>query len=195
VSTPGAIAGPAIENPLSGERIVIRQTGAETGGALLAWELSLAPGGRVPSAHAHPSQEERFTVLDGRMRFRVAGRPVVVGPGEMVTVPPSTVHHFANAGPGTARVAVETRPALAMEAMLRTAAALAQEQHAAGRGLPRLVDLALFMDEFDREVRAPYLPRPLVRLVMRTIAGLARSAGRDARYRRLRDRGGRGAEA
>ena len=74
-------------------------------------------------------------MLDGRMRFRVAGRPVTVGPGEMLTVPPSTVHHFANAGPGTARVAVETRPALAMETMLRTAAALAQEQHAAGRRL------------------------------------------------------------
>lgn len=87
----------------------------------------------MPSAHAHPSQEERFRVLVGRMRFRVAGRPMAVGPGEAVPVPPDTVHHFANAGPGTARLAVETRPALAMEAMLRTAAALAQEQHAAGR--------------------------------------------------------------
>ena len=133
MSQPVTTAGPVIETPLSGERIVIRETGAETGGRLLTWELSLAPGGRVPSAHAHPSQEELFRVLVGRMRFRVAGRPMAVGPGEAVTVPPDTVHHFANAGPGTARLAVETRPALAMEAMLRTAAALAQEQHAAGR--------------------------------------------------------------
>src|SRR6266511_4387887 len=96
MSRPVTTAGPVIENPLSGERIVIRETGAETGSRLLTWELSLAPGGAV-------------------------------------TVPPDTVHHFANAGPGTARLAVETRPALAMEAMLRTAAALAQEQHAAGR--------------------------------------------------------------
>jgi quercetin dioxygenase-like cupin family protein len=195
VPTTATTTAPAIENPLSGERIVIRRTGAETGGRLLAWELALAPGGRVPSAHAHPVQEERFRVLAGRMRFRVAGRPVAAGPGETVTVPPGTVHHFANAGPGTALVAVETRPALAMEAMLRTAASLAQEQHAAGRRLPRLVDLALLMDEFEREVRAPYLPRPLVRLVMRTIARLARSRGLDARYRRLRDPGGRGAQA
>jgi quercetin dioxygenase-like cupin family protein len=190
MSTQVTTVGPAIENPLSGERIAIRETGAQTGGRLLAWELSLAPRGRVPSGHAHPSQEERFMVLEGSMRFRVAGRRVAVGPGETVTVPPDTAHHFANAGPGTARLAVETRPALAMEGMLRTAAALAQEQHAAGRRLPSLVDLALFMNEFEREVRAPYLPRRLVRLVMRTIASLARLGGFDARYRRLRDRGG-----
>jgi mannose-6-phosphate isomerase-like protein (cupin superfamily) len=193
MSTSVAAAG-AIENPLSGERIVIRETGAETGGRVLTWELSLDPRGRVPSAHAHPSQEERFRVLDGRMRFRVAGRLLAVGPGETVTVPPGTVHHFANAGPGTARLAVETRPALAMEAMLRTAAALAQEQHAAGRRFPRLVDLALFMGEFEREVAAPYLPR-LVRIVMRTIASLAISGGFDTRYRRLRDPGGGSAMA
>ncbi|MGH3533323.1 MAG: cupin domain-containing protein [Pseudonocardiaceae bacterium] len=69
-----------IENPISGERIVIRKAADETGGVLLVWELFLAPGGRVPSSHAHPEQEERFTVLDGRMEFRVGGRVVIVVP-------------------------------------------------------------------------------------------------------------------
>ena len=38
-----------IENPLSGERITIQAPAAQNGGTLLAWELPLAPGGRVPS--------------------------------------------------------------------------------------------------------------------------------------------------
>src|SRR6266508_3460969 len=46
MSRPVTTAGPVIENPLSGERIVIRETGAETGSRLLTWELSLAAGGR-----------------------------------------------------------------------------------------------------------------------------------------------------
>ena len=50
-----------IENPLSGEQITIRRTSTDTGGAVLEWELLLAPGGRVPSSHAHPEQEEVFT--------------------------------------------------------------------------------------------------------------------------------------
>ena len=58
-----------IENPLSGERITILERPRITGDALV-WDLVLAPGGRVPNSHSHPEQEERFTVLDGTMRFR-----------------------------------------------------------------------------------------------------------------------------
>ena len=91
--------GSVIENPLSGERITILAPGPRADGSVLEWELVLAPGGRVPSSHAHPRQEESFTVLAGQMRFRIAGRRVLAGPGDTVRVPPGTVHHFANAGP------------------------------------------------------------------------------------------------
>jgi quercetin dioxygenase-like cupin family protein len=189
MSADHAAAAPlVIINPLSGERITIRAAGADT--SVLDWELVLAPGGRVPSSHAHPEQEECFTVLAGRMRFRVGGRRITAGPGQTVTVPPGTVHHFANASDQPAAIAVRTRPALGMQALLETAAALAQEQHAAARRLPRPVDLALFMRDFEREVRAPYLPPALVRTVTRPAAWLARRSGLDARYRRLRAPGG-----
>jgi mannose-6-phosphate isomerase-like protein (cupin superfamily) len=162
-----------IVNPLSGEQILIIRSASQTGGQVLDWELRLAPGGRVPSSHAHPEQQETFTVLEGTMRFRVGWHRIIARTGQRVVVPPGTVHHFANAGPVTARVAVESRPALRMQDLLETAAALAQDQHAAGRVLPRPLDLALFMREFEREVAAPYLPRSLVRLVIRTIARAA----------------------
>jgi mannose-6-phosphate isomerase-like protein (cupin superfamily) len=181
-------AAPPIINPLSGERITIlaSQTDVNTDISVLDWELVLAPGGRVPSSHAHPEQEERFTVLEGRMRFRVGGRRITAGPGQTVTVPPGTVHHFANASDQPARVAVRTRPALGMQALLETAAALAREQHRAARRRPSPVDLALFMRDFEREVRAPYLPSALVRALTRPAAWLARRSGLDARYRRQR---------
>jgi quercetin dioxygenase-like cupin family protein len=175
-----------IENPLSGERITIRQAAAQTGGALLAWELELAPGGRVPASHTHPRQQETFTVLEGRMRFRVGWRRQIAGPGDTVTVPPGTAHHFANPGPAPARVAVQTRPALAMQDLLETAAALARDQHAAGRAWPRLADLALFMRDFEREVAAPVLPGVL-RLAARLVAALASANHPGRQYRRLRD--------
>ena len=175
-----------ISNPLSGEQILIRRTAAQSGGAVLDWELVLAPGGRVPSSHAHPEQEECFTVLAGQMRFRVGGRRVTARPGDTVRVPPGTVHHFANAGSGPARVAVQSRPALNMEDLLETAAAMARDQHAAARKLPRPIDLTLFMRDFEHEVRAPYLPATLVRAVIRPAAWLARRRGLDAHYLRLR---------
>jgi quercetin dioxygenase-like cupin family protein len=175
-----------IENPLSGERITITERPRITGDSL-TWELVLAPGGRVPSSHSHPEQEERFTVLDGTMRFRVGWRRLLARPGDVVVVPPGTVHHFANPGSVPAHVAVESTPALCTEAMLETAAALARDQQASGRSLPRLLELTLFMCDFEREVRAPYLPASLIRAVLRPLRGLARSLGRDTRYRRLRE--------
>jgi mannose-6-phosphate isomerase-like protein (cupin superfamily) len=175
-----------IVNPLSGEQITILRTAAETAGAVLDWELLLSPGGRVPSSHAHPEQTETFTVVEGRMRFRVGWRRLIAAPGQTVRVPPGTVHHFANAGGVPARVVVESRPALAMEELLETAAAMAQDQYAARRPLPRPVDLALFMADFEREVRAPFLPARLVRPALRRLASLVRRRGLDRRYRTLR---------
>src|SRR6266702_684043 len=88
-----------ITNPLSGEQITISAT-PDPSGRVLEWELVLAPGGRVPSSHAHPEQEECFTVRAGQMRFRVGGRRVIAGPDHTVRVGPGAVHHVANAGAG-----------------------------------------------------------------------------------------------
>lgn len=114
----------------------------------------------------------------------------VAGPDETVVVEPGTVHSFANAGRVPVRVVVETRPALDMEALLETAAMMARDQHASSRRVPRLLDLVLFMCDFEREVRAPFLPAALVRAVTRPMARLAMALGADARYRRLRKRQG-----
>ena len=80
--------GQNLKNPASGERITIRQTAADTGGELLAIELELPAGRRVPGGqHIHPKQEERFEVVEGTMRFRMGRKRVVAGPGEVVVVP------------------------------------------------------------------------------------------------------------
>lgn len=190
-TSPGPLRRRVIENPVSGERIVIRQRASETGGALLAWELFLAPGGRVPSSHAHPRQEEVFTVVEGLLRLRVRSRSRTLKPGDSVRVAPGAVHSFANPGQQTAHVMVETRPALEMEALLATAAAMARETSQNARllpSVPRPHELVLFMRDFEREVRAPYLPSVIMRAVIWPLARLIGQCGLDARYRRWRRR-------
>ena len=46
--------------------------------------------GRFPLAP--PVLTETFRVLDGRMRFRIDRRELVLGPGEGVTIRPEEVH-------------------------------------------------------------------------------------------------------
>ena len=123
-----ASAGQILENPASGERITIRQTAADTHGELLAIDLELPAGRRVPGGqHIHPLQEERFEVVEGTMRFKMGRDRVVAGPGEVVVVPAGVPHDFANAGDSRALVRVEVRPALKMEALFETAVGLAEQ--------------------------------------------------------------------
>lgn len=178
-----ARAGQVIDNPVTGERTVIQETAADSGGRRLTFDLYLRAGARVPSGHTHPRQHERFSVIAGRMRFRRGGATVIAGPGDTVLVDPGTFHSFANVGGETAHVLVEVTPALRMEDLLRSAAELAREGRLLPGRPPRLLDLALFLREFRREVAPPLLPAPLVRLALAPLVWLGIHRGLDRRYR------------
>jgi len=177
-----ARAGQIIDNPVSGERITFVRTAADTAGALLEFELDLAADGRVPGAHVHPEQEERFEILDGTMRFRLGMRTILARAGETVVVPAGRVHRFTNGGDGPARVRVEVQPALDMEQLLVTTAQLAHEGHVLRSGMPKPLHLVLFVRRFRREVGAPLVPAWIVQGVMAPVAALARRRGHGERY-------------
>jgi len=179
-----AFTGQVLDNPISGERFVFHQTASDTGGQLLAFDLVLTPDGHVPGGHVHPVQEERFQVLRGTMKFRKGLRTVVAEAGEEVVVPPGSYHRFANAGAGLAEVRVEVRPALTMEQQYETDVALARDGRTMRTGMPRPLDLALFMRAFDQEVQAPLAPG-LVRAATAPLAWLATRRGLERRYPRL----------
>ena len=166
--------GQTIENPASGERITFRATAASTGGELVAIDLELPAGRRVPGPlHVHPNQEERFEVVAGTMRFRRGRERIVAGPGEVVVVPAGVKHDFANAGDTDALVRVEVRPALRMEQLFETAVALAEEGRTFRSGVPKPVALAEFTREFEAEVQAAFPPRWLQRVVLAPLAWLS----------------------
>jgi mannose-6-phosphate isomerase-like protein (cupin superfamily) len=182
-----AYAGQTLRNPASGERITIRQTAAHTDGELLAIDLELPAHRRVPGPlHIHPLQEERFEVVEGTMRFRMGRERIVAGPGETVVVPPGVRHDFANIGDEEALVRVEVRPALQMERMFETAVGLAEQGRTMFGGIPKPLDLALFVEEFEDEVQAAFPPRWVQRLVLAPLAWLARRRrGRSSMNRRF----------
>jgi len=153
---------------------VIRKSGTQTGGRVLAFDLFLPPGGHVPAGHVHPVQEERFTVVAGRMRFRLGRRTILASPGDTVRIPPGTPHWFGNAGADVALTRVEVRPALRMEELLHWTGRLGADGHLLGTHIPRLSDLALVLLEFQRELAVPNVPAFLVRALMAPVAWLAR---------------------
>jgi quercetin dioxygenase-like cupin family protein len=179
-----AVTGQVLDNPISGERFIFHTTADDSAGKLLAFDLVVEPHGQVPGGHVHPVQQESFQVIKGIMRFRKGLRTVVAGPGEEIVVPPGVVHRFANAGDEPAVVRVRVEPALRMEQLFETVTALAREGRTLRSGMPRPLELALFMREFEQEVRAPVAPG-LVRAVMAPLALMAARRGLDRRYRAL----------
>ena len=178
--------GQTLVNPASGERITFRATSADTDGELVAIDLELPAGGRVPGPlHLHPRQTERFEVVRGSMRFRVRRDRVEAGPGDVLVVSPGVPHDFANVGDDTALVRVDITPALRMEQLFETAVMLAEQGRTMMGGIPKPLDLALFTREFEQEVQAAFPPRWLQRIALAPLAWLAQrrrvAGGRDLR--------------
>ena len=174
--------GQTITNPVTRETITFRKTAAQTGGEYVEIDLLLEAGGQVPGTHIHPLQEERFEVLQGRMKFRYGFRKIVAEAGETVVVPAGVVHNFANASKDEdARVRVTVTPALKMEELFATTVRLAEEGRTNRKGMPKPVELAMFVERFRDEVEAPFPPPSVVRFLL---APLRRIGERRARVER-----------
>lgn len=176
-----AYAGQVLENPVTGEKIVFRKTSADTGGKYVEIDLVLAPDGAVPGTHVHPKQVETFEVISGQMKFRLGLKKVKAGPGETVVVPAGAVHNFANDGDEPAHVRVTMEPALKMEELFETSVSLAKQGRVTKSGMPKPLDLALFVEKFQDEARAPFPPHAVVMAMLAPLRKLARRRGRQLR--------------
>jgi quercetin dioxygenase-like cupin family protein len=169
-----------LANRVTGERFTFIETAATTDGELLAFELELRAGGKVPMPHVHPIQTERFDVLEGTVRFRIGRRSILATSGEVVEIEPGVVHAFSNPGVEPVRMRVDVWPALQMEQMLREVVALAEDGGLTKRGLPRnLLELARLARAYDDVAHAPLLSVRVQRLLLAplTLAGRWRRAG------------------
>lgn len=77
---------------------------------LLELESSWDGGTGMPPMHLHPSQTERFTVLDGALKTVIAGQERRYAAGESFEIPPGTPHQMTSDGP--ARANWQISPAL-----------------------------------------------------------------------------------
>jgi quercetin dioxygenase-like cupin family protein len=170
-------AGDSIENPVTGERIVFRQTARETGGEAVVIETYVRPNGFVAAAHLHPSQEERFQVLRGSVGFKVGGRKLVAGPGRRLTVPAGTPHRFWNAGDETAHFVCEIRPALQFESLIESMFALAADGRTNRKGMPNPLRLAVIARAHFDTVRLPFPPAFVQRFGLELAAPLGKALG------------------
>ena len=179
-------AGEVYENPVTGERVVVRRGIEESGGEHLAVDLYVAPGGAVGGEHVHQDIEEIFTVIRGRVGFRLDGREDVAEPGRRLVVSPGVVHDWWNAGDVEAHVVVELRGPKErlqrFEAMISTLYGLARDGKTDARGMPSILQVSLLAREFDDVIAFTRPPRYVQRLLFGTLVPVARLLGYHASY-------------
>lgn len=174
--------GDVIENPVTGERAVVRIGTRETAGDHGLVDLYVRPGGAVMGEHWHPAMDERFTVLRGRVGFRLGGQKRIAELGSEIHAPPGVRHDWWNAGNEEALVRVEFRPADRFEAMILNFFGLAQDGKTDARGLPGLLQLALLVREFGDVIRFTRPPQVVQTVLFGLLAPVARMMGYRGSY-------------
>ena len=96
-----------------------------SGGSVAMFEFDVPAGAKLPAAHSHDGYEETIYGLTGVMTFTVAGDPVDVGPGEVLTIRRGVVHRFDNLGEADASALAVVTPGTLGPDYFREIAALA----------------------------------------------------------------------
>jgi quercetin dioxygenase-like cupin family protein len=172
-----ARAGAVIENPVIGDRVVFLRTTADTGGELLEFDIFARSGAHGPPEHVHPTSAERFEVLRGTLRARIAGVERVVGPGEALDVPAGTLHTWWNSGADEVQVRVMITPAGRMESFLETIYALASTGRTNAKGIPSFMQLAVFAPAYFDTNHIVRPPLALQRVIFGLLGPVARRLG------------------
>ncbi len=168
-------SGDVLEHPVTREKLVIRKTARDTNGELFQADLYLPPGGFVAAAHIHPLQEERFEVVAGTLRGRIAGKELTRGPGEKLIVPAGAPHVWWNAGADELHVLGEVRPALRTENFFASFFGLAQDGKVHPKtGLPNLLQMAVLLRAHRHELILVQPPQWVQMLLFGALAPLGR---------------------
>lgn len=175
-------AGDRFENPITGEYGYIRIGTEETDGKLMVSDLRVRPGGAVLGAHLHPTIDERFTVVKGKIGYMLGGNKGVLEAGQSADLPRGIPHDWWNAGDEEARVIVEIRPAARFEQMAVTLFGLAAEGKTNKKGVPNPLQLAVISQEFADTVQFMNPPRWVQRILFGVLAPLGRALGYKAIY-------------
>lgn len=175
-------AGDVIENPVTGEHGYIRVGSDETDGKLMVADLRVRPGGAVLGAHMHPTLDERFTVLKGKIGYMLGDKKGILQAGDSADLPRGVFHDWWNAGDDEARVIVEVRPPVRFEQMAGTLFSLAREGKTNKKGVPNPLQMAVIAQEFDDVLVMASPPPAVQRAVFAVLAPIGRLLGYKAIY-------------
>jgi len=187
--------GDSFTNPITGMRVTVLQTTAETDGRAVTVEYRLRPhtGREFTRAHRHRIYAERFEILAGRAAYVCGNEERTAAAGETVVIPLDTTHvHPWNIGDEELVVRHTTeaiRPdRQTLDAALlgaETLFGLAHEGKVDANGQANPLQMAVLFNALLPNSYLPNVPLPAQRVLFAALAGLGRLLGYRLSYERF----------
>ena len=168
-----ARTGQQISNPRTGQRMTFLEIREDL---LRTDSVNPVTDEREP-LHIHPKQESGAELISGSLVFEVDGVRRTLAPGDSISIPANTPHRFWNDGDEDAHSIQYFRPALASADFFETLFALAATDKLDAKGMPRPLQLAVMIPEFENEIRPIQPPWPILRTLSVVLGPLARARG------------------
>jgi mannose-6-phosphate isomerase-like protein (cupin superfamily) len=165
--------GQQISNPRTGQRMTFTEMRTD----LLQIDTVNPTSRERELLHVHPNQESGAELISGALVFEVDGVRSTLAPGDSISIPPNAPHRFWNESEADAHSIQSFRPALATADFFETIFALAAAGRLDAKGMPRPLQLAVMVPEFEREIRPVTPPWPLLRAAMSLLGPIARARG------------------
>ncbi len=162
-----------VELETGGVLLKFTATSVETNGAAHIQEARYPPHSSPPPLHRHPSQDERFIVVEGALKFHLGDEDRIIAAGDTIDVARGVFHCAYNPLDAQALAIWETRPAL------RTAeffVAMDRATRGRGRTRPRLTDAAAILSEYRAEFELSKPSRVVQRIMFTCLAPFGRHA-------------------
>lgn len=152
-------------------------------------EAFVKPGGAVTGEHVHPIIEEYFTVMSGRVGFRLDGRESIAEIGQRLHVPAGMAHDWWNAGDEEAHIIIEISPGARFEEMVVNLFGFARDGKTNSKGMPNPLQAAIFVKEFGDVLYFTKPPRAVQKVLFGILAPIARLLGYRGSYPKYPERG------
>jgi quercetin dioxygenase-like cupin family protein len=178
-----ATSGQVLENPITGERIIFRQTAQETGGKKLVIDHFLRPHTSTFPEHVQLNQEERFEILSGLAAYSLNRAHITARAGEVIIVPSGTPHGNPwNESDQEMSFRHETSPDYGSEVFFESIFSLAQDGKTNRNGEVNALQIIVIGGGLKSQTYLTAIPLIVQKVIIPILAAIGRGLGYPVRY-------------